>query len=173
MKGLFKFLSQILLLLVFISSIKPSHAAVNYKLTSIVNGFSGNLSIWVGRRQASMVTYIDWCNNSIGWFFPLDMDHIWNQSSVPLITWKITACGHSDGNQPGIMKLVNNNTFDPYINQFGDRLKKWLAGPDGIYGNDDDRRAYLRLGMKFDGVVYSDRKKCSLHVMRKQHLHFY
>jgi hypothetical protein len=52
----------------------------------------------------------------------------------------------------------NNNTFDPYINQFGNRLKKWLAGPDGMYENDDDRRAYLRLGMKFDVVVYFDRK---------------
>ncbi len=86
MKELFRFFSQILLLLVFISSIKTSHAAVNYKLTSIINGFSGNLSMWAGKRQASMVTYVDWCNNFIGWFFPLDMDHIWNQSGVPLIT---------------------------------------------------------------------------------------
>jgi hypothetical protein len=50
------------------------------------------------------------------------------------------------------MKLVNNNTFDGYINQFSDRLKQWLAGPDDIYGNDDDRRAYLRLGIKLDRI---------------------
>ena len=40
---------------------------------------------------------------------------------------------------------MNNNTFDTYINRFSDHLKKWLAGNDGIYGDDDDdRRAYLR-----------------------------
>jgi hypothetical protein len=54
----------------------------------------------------------------------------------------------NDVRQPGIIKLVNNNTFDEYINEFSDRLKKWLAGNDGIYGSNDDRRAYLRLGMK-------------------------
>ena len=149
MKKLFGVLTQILVLLIFISTIKTSHATVNYKLTSIINGFAGNLSMWVGKRQASMVTYVDWCNNSIGWFFPLDMDKIWGRSSVPLITWKIANCNHGDGGDPGIMKFVSDGTYDPYINEFSDRLKKWLAGPDGIYGNDDDRRAYLRLGMRF------------------------
>ena len=51
------------------------------------------------------------------------------------------------------MKLVNNNTFDGYINQFSDRLKRQLAGNDGILGNNDDRRAYLRLGMEFGEKV--------------------
>jgi hypothetical protein len=99
-----------------------------------------------------MVTYVDFCNNSIGWFFPLDVEKIWNHSSIPLITWKIAKCNHGDGGDPGIMKLINNGTFDEYINQFTDRLKKWLSGPDGIYGTYDDRRAYLRLGMKFDRI---------------------
>ena len=55
------------------------------------------------------------------------------------------------------MKLINNNTFDGYINQFSDSLKRWLAGNDGIYRNNDDRRAYLRLGMKLHRTGYSDR----------------
>ena len=50
------------------------------------------------------------------------------------------------------MKLISNGTFDAYINAFSNRLKQWLAGPDGIYGNDDDRRAYLRLGMSFHRI---------------------
>jgi hypothetical protein len=52
--------------------------------------------------------------------------------------------------QGGIMKLIGNGTFDEYINQFGDHLKKWLSGPDEKYGTDDDRRAYLRLGILFN-----------------------
>jgi len=86
------------------------------------------------------------------------MDPIWNHSSIPIITWKVANCNHGDGGDPGIMKLVANGTHDPYINYFGDRLKQWLAGPDGIYGNDDDRRAYLRPGMEFDVYSLVDKK---------------
>jgi len=160
MKQLIKFFSQILLALVLISSIKTADAATTYKLTSFINDYNGNVSLWDGKGQVSLVTYVDFCNNSIGWFYPLDVEAIWNHSSIPLITWKIAECNHGDGGDPGIMKLINKGNFDAYISYFGDRLKKWLAGPDGIYGTDDDRRAYLRLGMKFDGIAYS------LHVTR-------
>ena len=144
MKDLFKIFSQVLLLLVFISSIKTAEAAVNYKLTSVVREFGGNLSSWVGKRQAVIDIYVDFCNRSIGWLYHLDIEPTWNSGSVPMITWEVVGC---NGYQAGVMKLVINHTFDEYINEFGDRLKSWLSGPDGIYGTDDDRRAYLRLGM--------------------------
>jgi hypothetical protein len=150
MTELFRFFSQILLLLVFISSIKITDATINYKLTSICNEYRNNLSLWVGKRQAVVEWYVDWCNQSMRWFFPDDLNATWNRFSVPLITWVPIECGGIS--QPGVMKLVNNNTFDGYINQFSDRLKEWLAGNDGIYGNDDDRRAYLRLGTKLDRI---------------------
>lgn len=55
-----------------------------------------------------------------------------------------------DGNRhPGVIKLVNNHTFDLYINTFADRLKQRLTDNDGIYENDDDRRIFLRLGRFF------------------------
>jgi hypothetical protein len=79
------------------------------------------------------------------------MNEAWNRSAVPLIKWKVYDCGARD--QPGIMKLIVNNTFDGYLYQFSNRLKRWLAGPDGIYGTDDDRRAYLRLGIIFDDEI--------------------
>ena len=147
MNKFLKIFNEILLLVVFISIIKRSDGDVNYKLTSFINDLSGNVSMWIGKKQSSMVTYVDWCNNSIGWFYPLNMDKIWNGSSIPIITWKIANCNHGDGGDPGIMKFVSNGTYDPYIHHFADRLKIWLAGPDGIYGNDDDRRAFLRLGI--------------------------
>jgi hypothetical protein len=151
MKDLFKFFSQILLLLVFISSIKTAEAAVNYKLTSVVREFGGNLSSWVGKRQAVIDFYVDFCNHSLGWLFHLDVNRTWYSYSIPMITWEVVGC---NGYQSGVMKLVINNTFDEYINEFSDRLKSWLAGPDGIYGNNDDRRAYLRLGMKLYRIEY-------------------
>ncbi len=104
------------------------------------------MSFWVEKRQAVVEFGVDWCNQSLGWLFDLDLNHTWNRHTVSSITWSPIECGGKY--QAGIIRLINNNTLDGYINQFGDRLKKWLAGPDGIYGTNDDRRVYLRLGNK-------------------------
>jgi hypothetical protein len=149
MKKLFRFVGQILLLLlVTYLSIENAHAVVNYKLTSIYLPYGVNLSLWAGKQQAVLVHYTDWCNWSISAFFDVEVNKTWSSNSVPLITWEIVTCIHQG--QSGIIKAVNNNSLDEYIDQFSSSLKKWLAGPDGIYGNNDDRRAYLRLGMKSD-----------------------
>jgi hypothetical protein len=154
---LFRLLSQILLLFVFILSIQNVDAAVNYKLTSTYTGHGGwamneigNLSLWIGKHPTVIVLFTDWCNNSMDNLFNIQLTNLWNSRSIPLITWQLYLCGYK--NQPGIIKLVNNNTFDTYLNEYSDRLKTWLAGNDSIYGTDDDRRAYLRLGMKFEMI---------------------
>ncbi|CAF1100711.1 unnamed protein product [Adineta ricciae] len=148
-------LKQTLLLLVFISLIQATRAVVNYKLTSVMMDSTGNLSLWVGKRQASIDIYTDWCDDSLDSFFHIDMDNVWNRSMIPFITWEITLCNHTNEDDPGITKRINNNTYDPYINRFGDRMKQWLAGPDQIYGTSDDRRAFVRLGHEMNGNWYS------------------
>jgi hypothetical protein len=92
MRHLFTFFSQILLLLVFISSIKSAHVTVNYKLTSLVGRFEGNCSSWVDKHLAVFEMYVDWCKNSIDWFFPLDVNGTWNRGNAPLITWTSLEC---------------------------------------------------------------------------------
>lgn len=145
MNKLFKFVNELFLfLLLTYLSIKTSYAVTNYKLTSIYLPYGSNLSLWAGKQQAVLVHYTDWCNWSISAFINDEINKTWNSYSIPLITWEIVTCIHQG--QPGIIKAVNNNSFDEYIDQFSTSLKKWLAGPDSIYGNDDDRRAYLRLG---------------------------
>jgi hypothetical protein len=150
---LFRFFYQILLVLIFILSIKNGNAAINYKLTAVHYGNQGwnmdqvaNLSSWIGKHPTVVVLFTEWCETTMNSLFYTQLRNIWNSSSIPIITWQLFGCG--DIGQPGVVKLVNNNTFDAYINQFGDHLKKWLAGNDGIYGTSDDRRAYIRLGMK-------------------------
>ena len=160
MNQLIRFFSQILLLIIFIWSIKTTHAKVNYKLTSVVRDFAGNLSLWTGKGQVAVEFGVGWCNDSLGWLFDLDLNHTWNRYTISSITWSPIDCSFKY--QPGIIKLINNHTFDGYINQFGDRLKKWLAGPDGIYGTDDDRRVYLRPGMKVDKIVLFNKKIASI-----------
>ena len=107
-----------------------------------------NVSSWVGKRQTVVVLFTDWCNASMEKLFDIELNNIWNNQSIPLMTWQITGCNGQK--LPGVMKEIHNNSYDAYINQFGDHLKTWLAGNDTILGNDDDRRVYIRLGMRFE-----------------------
>lgn len=154
MKQFFPFFNQILLLFILLLSIKTFDGAVNYKLTGIRYGNQGwnmeqvdNLTLWTGKHQTIIVLFTEWCDTLMNNLFYTQLRNIWSKNSIPMITWQLFGCNMK--NQPGVIKFVNNNTFDTYINQFDDHLKKWLAGIDSIYGNNDDRRAYLRLGNIF------------------------
>ena len=161
MKVEMKYLHRILVLFICFLSIKSTEAVVNLKLTSIYYGQQGfdmdqvhSVALWTGRRQAVVVLFTDWCPGSMKNLFDLQLNHIWTNQSIPLITWQITGCNGKK--QPGVMKLIHtNHTFDSYIYEFAIRLRQWLAGNDGIYGNDDDRRAYLRLAHEMNGDWYS------------------
>jgi hypothetical protein len=107
----------------------------------------GYVSSWVGRRSPITLFYTEWCGPGLNYLIDIQLHNIWHNNSIPVISWEIRDC--RGDYKPGVIKLVNNGTYDLYINQFGDRLKAWLAGKDSIYGTDDDRRAYLRLGMKY------------------------
>lgn len=137
---------------IFLLSLHEINAVLNYKLTSIYYGNQGlsmdevaNVSSWVGKSQTVVVLFTDWCPGSMNKLFNVELNDIWNNKSIPLITWQITGC--NGRKLPGVMKLIHNNSYDTYINQFGDQFQTWLAGKDQIFGNDDDRRAYLRLGI--------------------------
>lgn len=144
MSKLLKLFSQVLLLFLVVLSIKRVHGDINYKLTSFVGRYVSNVTSWVNRRQVVIDYGVGWCNDSLGWLFDLDLNKTWTDGSVPLISWQPILC--HEVHLPGVIKLIMNGTLDEYINQFSNHLKKWLSGPDGIYGNDDDRRSYLRLG---------------------------
>ncbi|CAF1136851.1 unnamed protein product [Rotaria sp. Silwood1] len=148
-----------LVLLFFVTRIAVIYATINYKLTSIYYGNQGwsmdeieYFSSWTSQRPTVIVLFTDWCNGSMIDLFNTQLNNIWNNHSIPLITWEPFECGGAS--QPGIMKLVRNNVYDTYINQFGNRLQTWLAGNDGILGNTDDRRVYLRLAHEMNGNWY-------------------
>lgn len=149
-----------MLLLLFVTRVATIYAASGDKLTSIFYGNQGwsmneieYLTSWTGKRPTVVVLFTDWCNGSMIDLFNTQLNNIWNNQSIPLLTWEPFGCGGA--NQPGIMKLVRNNIYDTYINQFGNKLRLWLAGTDGIIGNADDRRIYLRLGEEFDVKLWS------------------
>ncbi len=150
---LFKIIIRILLLFGFILLIQKDYVAGQRKLTAVFYGNSAldmyevnNLTAWLGKRPAVVVLFTSWCNSTLDALFNTQLKNVWTTGSIPLATWELFPCY---GNTlPGITKLIYNGTYDTYINQFTDRLKTWLSGNDGIYGNGDDRRLYLRFGMK-------------------------
>jgi hypothetical protein len=75
-----------------------------------------NLTLWSGKRPAVITFYTSWCPNDIDTVFNIQLNNIWNYKTIPSITWELFECNYK--RQPGIIKLVNNHTFDVYINQF-------------------------------------------------------
>lgn len=154
-----KHLHDIFVFLFIIFSVRYLSASNDLKLAGIFNGHEvstfdrlGNLSLWANKQPTVVVMFTIWCNDSLNEFFNVTLMNLWNRRSIPMITWQMFVCGYKS--QPGIIKLVNNHTYDDYINDYSDRMKVWLAGRDGIYGNDDDRRVYIRLAHEMNGYWY-------------------
>ncbi|CAF4750830.1 unnamed protein product [Rotaria sp. Silwood1] len=152
-------LNKILLSIFLIAPTIDVCRTVSTKLPALYYGNQGwamreieYISSWIGIRPIVILLFTDWCNTSMNNLFNYQLNNIWNNQSIPVITWELFGCGGSS--QSGIMQLVRNNTYDTYINQFGDRLKLWLAGNDGVLGSNDDRRAYLRLAHEMNGNWY-------------------
>lgn len=110
------------------------------------------LSSWVGKRPTTLLLFTDWCNASMTNLFNAQLNNIWNNRSIPILTWEPFLC--SGASQPGIMKSVAASAYDSYVNDFGNRLKTWLAGNDGTYGSSDDRRIFLRFAHEMNGDWY-------------------
>jgi hypothetical protein len=65
----------------------------------------------------------------------------WNQGSVPMVTWML----------PIDDSFLVSGWYDSYMTVLVAKLRAWLAGPDGVYGNADDRRLYLRPAPEANG----------------------
>jgi hypothetical protein len=150
---------RILLLFSFILSIKNVNVEGGNKLTSIFYGDGGQvmdqvdkLSSWTGKRSAVLVHFTNWSPGTMNILFNIQLINMWTNKTIAFVTWELFPCGGQS--QPGITKLIHNGSYDSYINEFGDRLKTWLAGNNGVYGNSDDRRLYLRFAHEMNGNWY-------------------
>jgi mannan endo-1,4-beta-mannosidase len=95
---------------------------------------------WQGRHDALLNTYAGW-GESDPTLFNDTLPRIWNEGSVPSISWNPTSMGTE----------VADGADDAYLIGFAQEMKRFLAGPDGVYGNGDDRRVYLRLAWEMNG----------------------
>ena len=107
---------------------------------------------WQGKRNAIVNVYSHWDQEHQNFLFGTQLPTIWGRGSVPIVSWKPIINGDSttDFDAP-----IAAGTYDSYIDGWASAMKTWLAGPDGVYGTADDRRAYLRLAHEANGNWYS------------------
>jgi hypothetical protein len=112
-----------------------------------------NLETWHGRKNAVAMLYTNWNPNQHNNLFTHQLPNIWNHGSIPLITWEPSNPTHAESPE-NIEAQIANGDYDTYINAWADDLKTFLSGTDGVYGNADDRRAYISMGHEMNGNWY-------------------
>jgi hypothetical protein len=114
------------------------------------------LETWQGKKNAMIQYYTGWAGapsangcsgtaNEANSLFSTFLPAIWSNGNVPMITWEPACISLED---------IASGAADTYINDWFDRWKKWLSGPDGVYGTSDDRRGFLRFAHEMNGNWY-------------------
>lgn len=107
---------------------------------------------WQGKRNAVLNFFTSWDPTVMSALFGQSLPAIWANNNVPMITWEPFTGG---GSAPSDIEVqIGQGNYDEYVRSWAEDLKQWLAGPDGIYGSADDRRAYLRLAHEMNGNWY-------------------
>jgi glycosyl hydrolase family 26 len=108
---------------------------------------------WQGKKHAVVNLFTDWTNTTkvMDNLFGQQLPNAWKNGNVPLVTWEPFTGGQTPSD---IEVRIAAGQYNTYITNWAGRMKAFLSGPDGVYGNGDDRRAYLRLGHEMNGNWY-------------------
>jgi beta-mannanase len=132
-----------------------SFGAIQHTLNGMWTGYNASYQIapfdtWVGSKLPIVQLYDNFCGTWI-WDYPLPT---WAQQSIPFITFQPEqpTCGSTTPSE--FPTLIAEGKYDDYLKQFLGNAKTFLSGPNGIYGDDDDRRIYLRFAHEMNGNWY-------------------
>ena len=111
------------------------------------------LESWQGKKHAVVNLFTDWTGTTkvMNNLFGQQLPNIWSNGNVPMITWEPFTGGST---ATDIEVRIAGGQYDTYIKTWAGRLKVFLAGPDGLIGNDDDRRVYIRFAHEMNGNWY-------------------
>ena len=101
----------------------------------------GPLNAWQGKTNAILNVYTGLDAPAPPALFEDQVPAIWGSGSVPMITYYPLTPNSA----------VAAGAFDPQLLSWGVYAKQWLAGPNHIYGDADDRRFYLRYAWEMNG----------------------
>ena len=113
------------------------------------------MEAWQGKRHAVLHLFTDWCNRSktLDNLFKTQLPTIWANGNVPVISWEPFLCSPA-ATPSDVLVRASRGDYDAYVNAWADRLKTFLAGPDGSIGGSDNRRVYIRLAHEMNGNWY-------------------
>ncbi len=134
---------------------------------------------WQGAPYPVQVLFVPWNPDTghMDWLFERVLPKIHDAGRVPLITWEpftpnrrtksvdtraLVERGQyasyrqqlAGTTSDDIEVRIANGEYDGYIDRWAERLREWLAGPDGQSGTGDDRRAYIRLAHEMNSDWY-------------------
>jgi mannan endo-1,4-beta-mannosidase len=115
-----------------------------------------SMEAWQGKKFAALELFSSWCpgnTEEMDNLFNVQLPDIWQNGNVPVLTWQPLICS-SSGTPSDVDFRISAGDYDSYIDQFADRLKSFLSGPDGVFGTSDDRRIYIRFGHEMNGNWY-------------------
>jgi beta-mannanase len=99
--------------------------------------------------------FTDWCSRTktMDNLFKQQLPAIWANGNVPIITWEPFQCT-ATATPADLLARIGRGEYDPYLKAWAERLRLYVAGPDGQPGNGDDRRVYLRFAHEMNGNWY-------------------
>jgi len=109
------------------------------------------MNAWQGKSNAIQTLFTTFDMSEQDWLWP-SLNNIWNSHAVPMITWEPKFWAQYT--QPDIEIAVARGDYDSYVIGWGNKLRTFLAGPDGVLGTADDRRAFLRFAHEMNGNWY-------------------
>ncbi|KAI8814780.1 glycoside hydrolase superfamily, partial [Cladochytrium replicatum] len=113
---------------------------------------------WAGVHFPVLHFFSAWCpavDPSKTWYYSLvnqRLNAIWSHGSIPFFSWQPACFDPASPNS--FVSDIGKGYHDDYISKMASQIKQFLAGPDGKYGTDDDRRIYIRLGHEMNGNWY-------------------
>lgn len=113
------------------------------------------MEAWQGKRHAVVNLFTDWCNRTknLDNLFKQQLPNIWANGNVPVVTWEPFLC--SSAATPNDVEVrAARGDYDGYLRAWADRMVKFVSGPDGSLGTEDDRRVYIRLAHEMNGDWY-------------------
>ena len=103
---------------------------------------------WAGARHAVHVVFVPWDPDGVDHVFDHLLPKIWDAGRVPLLTWE-PYTPTPEATDADITTRIAEGAYDDYLDAWAERLRDWVAGPDG-----EGRKLYLRLGHEMNGDWY-------------------
>lgn len=107
---------------------------------------------WQGKGNSIQTVFTTFDESEMSWLWK-GLTEVWEHGhKIPMITWEPKYW--QQWSPTDITKQVASGSMDSYVITWGQGLKDYISGADGVLGTDDDRRAYLRFAHEMNGNWY-------------------